>query len=364
MNEKNQTKPALRSSKARVTPWRVSLIRMRKTMPLLKGGGSLSRPGSTRNSTSRCRFWLQYSKISRVIRMETASSRATKCSNVPAPIRSVRSVPACWRNARNIRSDTVSARAPWASRSWSPSSCTCPGSRWYSEKYTNFGKRGASADATASETEPRGNSSRTCASRPACPSDGDGTAWSAATSSAIVRAPRRLSRSACGERAGADHRLDDLLLVGADRPAERVVVPLGDGDRLDPGGVAELLGHGGLVLVGERPHRGQHVGAPGGVALDGLLVLGQGAARILLDLVEVAVGGDDRVELVERLEERALARLVLADEGGHLAEGELGRVLDALVVLDPGRPEDHRPRSALVTSRSGPSASPGRCRWD
>src|SRR5581483_8054907 len=103
-NEKNQINPELRSSKPTVTPWRLFRIRVRKTYPSLKGGASLGRAASKRNSIARCLFWLQYLKISCERRFETPSNSATSASNFPVALISSIDVPAKLSRARNTRS--------------------------------------------------------------------------------------------------------------------------------------------------------------------------------------------------------------------------------------------------------------------
>jgi hypothetical protein len=48
------------------------------------------------------------------------------------------------------------------------------------------------------------------------------------------------------------------------------------------------------------------------------------------------------VELMERLEERGLARLVPADQGGDAVQFDPAAILDVPVVLDPERCQPHR----------------------
>ena len=130
--EKNQTKPALRSSKDTEESWRVFSIRVEKMYPSLNGGSSPDLAISHRNSTFKCLFWLQYAKISRVILLDMPLVLFINASNLFDSLISVIEVLAKDNNASNTFSFAVSLPSElFLTKLFS---AILPGSFWYSEK--------------------------------------------------------------------------------------------------------------------------------------------------------------------------------------------------------------------------------------
>jgi len=112
-----------------------------------------------------------------------------------------------------------------------------------------------------------------------------------------------------------------------------MIVTLARGD-----GAVEDAGQLGHVVLVEHEHGGD---GRRGLAVVLALVAVEAPARELGGHVELTDLTLDGVELVQRLQEGRLARLVLADEAGDLVDADPARVVDALVVGDLGLDEPH-----------------------
>lgn len=173
-----------------------------------------------------------------------------------------------------------------------------------------------------------------------------------------VFAPHRLCRNLAGQLVRLDQPLHGGGFVRLDLDVKLVVVPLRQGEgwlrqhshSVDPLDGPDL---GGV----KRAHGTHDDGRVDFLALHLLPVLLDLGTGVLVGHVELVVFGDHRVELVERLEQRRLARLVLADEAGDLADLERGRTADRLEVgdLDTRQLHGHPQQSNPLRNNKSPS---------